>query len=50
VIGFTMVSEIKLMEPEGATLVGPLPAAVQNYTTYTAAAMSAARNPAGARA
>jgi molybdate transport system substrate-binding protein len=49
-IGFTMISEIKLMEPRGARLAGPLPAAVQNYTTYSAAVMSASKDPAAARA
>ncbi len=39
-IGFTMVSEIKFAEPKGVVLVGPLPAAVQNYTTYVAAVMT----------
>ena len=48
-VGFTMVSEIKLMEPHGARLAGPLPAAVQNYTTYTAAVMSGARDATAAR-
>jgi molybdate transport system substrate-binding protein len=49
-VGFTMISEIKLMEPRGARLAGPLPAAVQNYTTYNAAVMTASREAAAARA
>jgi molybdate transport system substrate-binding protein len=43
-IGFTMVSEIKLFEPRGASLVGPLPPAIQNYTTYVAAVMARSVN------
>jgi molybdate transport system substrate-binding protein len=43
-IGFTMVSEIKLFEPKGAVLVGPLPAAIQNLTTYEAAVMTVTPN------
>lgn len=48
-VGFTMVSEVKLMEPKGARLAGALPAAIQNYTTYTAAVMTSARDAAAAR-
>lgn len=36
-IGFGAITEIKLFEPKGAKLVGPLPAEVQNVTTYGAA-------------
>jgi molybdate transport system substrate-binding protein len=36
-IGFGAITEIKLFEPKGAKLVGPLPADVQNVTTYGAA-------------
>jgi molybdate transport system substrate-binding protein len=36
-IGFAPLPEIKLGEPKGVTLVGPLPADLQNYTTYAAA-------------
>ncbi len=36
-IGFGAITEIKLFEPKGAKLVGPLPAEVQNTTTYGAA-------------
>ena len=50
-IGFTQVSE--LMEAEahgGVTLVGPLPAALQNYTLFDAVVMTGARTPDAARA
>jgi len=43
-IGFTMVSEIKMFEPRGASLVGPLPPAIQNYTTYEAVVMTTSAN------
>jgi molybdate transport system substrate-binding protein len=36
-IGFGAITEIKLFEPKGAKLIGPLPADVQNNTTYGAA-------------
>jgi len=36
-IGFAPIPEIKLGEPKGVTLVGPLPGDLQNYTTYAAA-------------
>jgi molybdate transport system substrate-binding protein len=39
-IGFGAITEIKLAEPKGAKLVGPLPAEVQNYTTYGAALLA----------
>ena len=39
-IGFGAITEIKLFEPKGAKLVGPLPAEVQNYTTYGAAVLA----------
>ncbi len=41
-IGFSPVPEIKQSESKGVMLVGPLPADVQNYTTYGAAELSAA--------
>ncbi|MGH9345678.1 MAG: substrate-binding domain-containing protein [Vicinamibacterales bacterium] len=44
-IGFGPITAIKDFEPRGVTLVGPLPADVQSYTTYIAAVMSAARAP-----
>lgn len=49
-IGFTMVSEIKLGESYGGSLVGPLPAAVQTYTAYDAVVMSGSSAPEAARA
>ena len=49
-IGFTMVSEIKLGESHGGSLVGPLPSAVQTYTAYDAVVMSASGAPDAARA
>ena len=33
-IGFGAITEIRLYEPKGCALVGPLPADVQNYTSY----------------
>lgn len=49
-IGFTMVSEIKQGESHGGSLVGALPADLQNYTAFDAVVMSGARNPDAARA
>ena len=43
-IGFTMVSEIKYGERHGGAYVGPLPAAMQNYTAYDAVVMRASRS------
>lgn len=40
VVGFTMVSEIKFFADRGVVLVGPLPAPLQNLTTYVAAVMT----------
>lgn len=42
------ISEI--LPVQGATLVGPLPAAVQNYTVYAASLSASAQQPAGAAA
>ncbi|MBP0597701.1 substrate-binding domain-containing protein [Herbaspirillum sp. LeCh32-8] len=42
--------ESEILQVKGAHLVGPLPAAVQNYTTYAGAASSHAASPAAARA
>ena len=42
-IGFGPITEIKTFEPKGVVLVAPLPADVQNYTTYVAAVLSGAR-------
>lgn len=41
-IGFGAITEIKLYESKGLKLIGPLPAEVQNYTSYEAALMSGA--------
>jgi molybdate transport system substrate-binding protein len=41
-IGFGAITEIKMYVPKGLQLVGPLPADVQNYTSYEAAMMSGA--------
>jgi molybdate transport system substrate-binding protein len=49
-IGFGAITEIKLFEPRGLKLVGPLPAEVQNYTTYGAALMTGAPSPQAAKA
>jgi molybdate transport system substrate-binding protein len=49
-IGFTMISEIKAAEAKGVVLVGPLPAAVQHYTTYAAAVMTRSSSAGAARA
>lgn len=49
-VGFTMLSEIRLMVPKGATLIGPLPGDLQNHTPYTAAVMRSTRDEAAARA
>jgi molybdate transport system substrate-binding protein len=40
-IGFGAMTEIRLFEPKGVQLVGPLPAGVQNYTSYSAAVTGA---------
>jgi molybdate transport system substrate-binding protein len=44
-IGFGAITEIKMYEAKGARLVGPLPADVQNYTSYEAALMTGAAQP-----
>jgi molybdate transport system substrate-binding protein len=46
-IGIHQISEI--LPVAGATLVGPLPAEIQNFTIYTAGVGSAAKDAAGAR-
>jgi molybdate transport system substrate-binding protein len=46
-IGFNQLGEI-IVQP-GIDLVGPLPAPVQNYTLFTAAAVAAGQNHDGAR-
>jgi molybdate transport system substrate-binding protein len=49
-IGLTQVSEIMEWEERGITLVGPLPEAVQYYTSFDAVVLSGARAPDAARA
>ena len=49
-IGFGAITEIRMYEPQGLKLAGPLPAEVQNYTSYAAAVMSGAESPEAARA
>jgi molybdate transport system substrate-binding protein len=49
-VGFGPVTEILLHRDKGLKLVGPLPAEVQNYTSYAAAPMTAAAQPELARA
>lgn len=41
-IGFGAIPEIRLFEPKGVKLVGPLPAQVQNSTAYLAGVMTEA--------
>jgi len=47
-IGIHQISEIRAVR--GATLVGPLPAEIQNYTVYAGGVGAHARDPAAARA
>jgi molybdate transport system substrate-binding protein len=49
-IGFGAITEIKLYTAKGLKLVGPLPAEVQNYTSYDAALMSGAPSADAAKA
>ena len=49
-IGFGPITEIKQFEGKGLRLVGPLPAEVQNYTSYEAAVMTGASAAEAARA
>jgi molybdate transport system substrate-binding protein len=49
-IGFGGMTEIARWRDRGLRLVGPLPADIQNYTTYVAALSADPPNPAGARA
>jgi molybdate transport system substrate-binding protein len=49
-IGFTMISEVMYGEAHGGgTLVGPLPAGIQNYTSYEAVVLTGAKAPEQAR-
>ena len=49
-IGFGPITEIKPHEATGLRFVGPLPAEVQNYTSYDAALMSGATSADAAKA
>ncbi len=48
-IGFGAITEIKMYEPKGLKLLGPLPADVQNYTSYQAVVMSGSQQQDAAR-
>lgn len=45
-IGFGAMTEILLYRGKGLTLVGPVPAEVQNYTSYTAAPLASGKQQA----
>lgn len=45
-IGFGAITEILLYREKGLTLVGPLPAEIQNYTAYSATPVAGAPNTA----
>ena len=49
-IGFGAITEIKLYEAKGLKFVGPLPAEIQNYTSYDAVMMTGAASADAARA
>ncbi len=49
-IGFGAITEIRMYESQGLRYVGPLPADVQNYTSYEAALMTSATAQDAARA
>lgn len=49
-IGFGAITEIKLYEAKGLKFVGPLPAEIQNYTSYDAVLMTGAASADAARA
>ena len=49
-IGFGAITEIKMYETKGLRFVGPLPAEVQNYTSYDAVLMTGAAASDPARA
>ena len=49
-LGFGAITEIKLFEPKGLKLVGPLPPDIQNYTSYGAALLSSAPSADAAKA
>jgi molybdate transport system substrate-binding protein len=47
--GFGGITDILMYRDKGLQLVGPLPAEVQNYTSYTAALITAAASPAAGK-
>ncbi len=49
-IGFGAITEIRIYEAKGLKFVGPLPAEVQNYTSYEAVLMTGAASADAARA
>jgi molybdate transport system substrate-binding protein len=49
-VGFGAITEILLYKEKGLRFVGPLPAEVQNYTSYTAVPMTGGSNAEAARA
>lgn len=49
-VGFGPITEILQYKEKGLRLVGPLPAEIQNYTSYTAAVMSAGTSKDAAQA
>jgi molybdate transport system substrate-binding protein len=49
-IGFGAITEIKLFETKGVKFLGPLPADIQNYTTYNAALTTNGPQPEAAKA
>ena len=49
-IGFGAITEIIVFKDKGVRLVGPLPAEIQNYTSYAAAPTMSTRNAETARA
>ena len=48
-VGFAAITEILLYQSKGLKFVGPLPAAIQNYTSYTAAPLASGKSQALAR-
>ena len=49
-VAFGQLTEIRLYRDKGLRLIGPLPAEVQNYTSYAGASMTARANAEVARA
>ena len=49
-MGFGAITEIRMYEPKGLTMIGPLPPDVQNYTSYEAVVMTGAAAADAARA